>query len=1050
LNLSEKRRHFKSEDNIDLKSENEMPNILFKPFMKNERRQHKMERIRKIVILLVMVNLTIGFIASQSSAETPVIGFIAQDTTWTQANSPYVTLGNIIVQESLTLTIEPGVTVLFDSGHSLTIEGTLIARGTDKQGIEFTPKGEKKPGAWGGILFEDSSSDARFDDAGNYISGSILQYCTVEFAKTAVNANSASPFIDHCVIRNNTSGGISISNGDIVVIQDNTVVDNSDSGISLENSESIILIGNTVVGNTAKNIGGLLKGYTGGGIHVEDSTGTITKNTLIRNIAPGWRGYGSCGGSIYVENSTVTITNNILTGNIATGGGWNHGGGIYVENSTVYITNNTLTGNTATSGMAGHGGGIYVKSGTVTITDNTLTGNTADYYGGAIHAGGDTIISDNTITENRSKWGAAIDYSGSREITGNLIANNVGENAVYIKSNPMFTRNAIIDNQTKYNLYYARSKGSPNLNATNNYWEVTTEVEVRIKIYDFFIDNSKAAVDVIPFWFENPLPLGSLAVSVSPKALPADGKSTATITATLKDSKGNPVVNEPLTMVVSQGTSNLSAVKNNGDGVYTAMYTASRTVGNEIIWVIAPNSRLAKSVEIELTEPGALPPKTLSIPDTEAAAGGAVDIPVEIDDITGVAKADIELSYDAKFLEVQDVNGTDLIKGLTLTTKADVAGKLTISLAGAKGLAGGSGVMFHITLKIAKDAPVGETEIKLESIALYDEAGKEIPSTGTNGKLNVKEYQPISSFKLSLDEGINIVSLPLQPQTPFTARSFAEKLGLTMLISYNTEQDEFIPFVPDVFEGDGFSIEGGKGYIVNALESKEVTFTGTAWSNAPSIISPSPSKANSHWAFVVCGTIYDESQIVRKSTKLTVTVENLRTGSVAEAVVNQLEQGKFAIALVDMNRKAVVVADELMTVHIADAAGNVISGPITHRISAEDIAKGYTKFNMRLGDIIPEKSALLQNYPNPFNPETWIPYQLAQDGNVAIRIYNINGQLVRAINLGYKGKGFYLSKDRAAHWDGMNKLREKVSSGVYIYSIDAGNFRATRRMLIVK
>jgi len=1039
-----------------------------------------MQRFRVIVILLSMVNLIISFIASQSWAETPIIGFIAQDTTWTQANSPYVTLGNIIVKEGVTLTIEPGVAVQFDSGDSLVIKGTLIARGTNKQDIKLTPKEDRKPGAWGSILFEDSSIDAKFDGTGNYLSGSILQYCTVEFAETAVEANSASPFIDHCMISNNASGGISISKGEIVVIQDCTVADNGGRGIVVY-SESVTLTRNTVTDNTAtvsgsgiyvssgtatisyntvtRNRARLTKSY-GGGIYVEDSTVTITNNTLTGNITTGrgWYGYG---GGIYVKNSTVTITNNILTGNIATGGGPNCGGGIYVENSTVDITNNILTGNIATSGMGSHGGGIHIKSGTVTITDNTLTGNTADHYGGAINAGGSTIISDNTITENRSKRGAAIDYSGSREITGNLIANNVGENAIYIKSNPTVTGNAIIDNQTEYDLYYA---GSPNLNATNNYWGGTTEVEIRVKICDFFADDGMAIVNIVPFLVENPLPFGNLTVVVSPQELPADGASTATITATLKDSNDKPVLDESLTMVVSQGTGTLSAVKNNGDGNYTTTYSASRTAGSEIIWVAAPNSRLAKSVEIELTEPGALPPKTLSIPDTEAAAGGAVDIPVEIDDIAGVAKADIELSYDAKFLEVQDVNGTDLIKGLTLTTKTDIAGKLTISLTGAKGLANGSGVMFHVTLKVAKDAPVGETEIKFESIALSDESGKEIPSTGTNGKLNVKEYQPISSFTLSLDEGINIVSLPLQPQTSFTARSFAEKLGLTMLISYNTEQDEFIPFVPDVFEGNGFPIEGGKGYIVNALEAKEVPFTGTAWSNAPSLISPSPSKENSHWAFVVCGSIYDEShsfatwftpsrkqrQIVRKSTKLTVTVENLRTGAVAEAVVNQLEQGKFAAALVDMNRKAVVVADEHMTVRIADAIGNVISGPTIRRISIEDIAKGYAKFNMRLGDVIPEKSVLLQNYPNPFNPDTWIPYQLAQDGNVAIRIYNINGQLVRSINLGYKGKGFYLSKDRAAHWDGMNELREKVSSGVYFYSIDAGNFSATRRMLIVK
>ena len=127
-----------------------------------------------------------------------------------------------------------------------------------------------------------------------------------------------------------------------------------------------------------------------------------------------------------------------------------------------------------------------------------------------------------------------------------------------------------------------------------------------------------------------------------------------------------------------------------------------------------------------------------------------------------------------------------------------------------------------------------------------------------------------------------------------------------------------------------------------------------------------------------------------------------------------------------MNRNAVVSADELLKICITDAAGNVISGPIKHRINVDDLTKGYATFNMRLGDVIPEKSALLQNYPNPFNPETWIPYQLAQGSNVALKIYDINGQLVRAINLGYKREGLYLSKGRAVYWDGRNKETRRL------------------------
>jgi len=93
---------------------------------------------------------------------------------------------------------------------------------------------------------------------------------------------------------------------------------------------------------------------------------------------------------------------------------------------------------------------------------------------------------------------------------------------------------------------------------------------------------------------------------------------------------------------------------------------------------------------------------------------------------------------------------------------------------------------------------------------------------------------------------------------------------------------------------------------------------------------------------------------------------------------------------------------------------------------------------------------LYANYPNPFNPDTWIPYYLPQDADVTIQIYNSAGQLVRTLNFGRKAAGIYLDKDKAAYWDGCDSLGEKVASGVYYYTLQAGEFRATRKMLIVK
>ena len=112
--------------------------------------------------------------------------------------------------------------------------------------------------------------------------------------------------------------------------------------------------------------------------------------------------------------------------------------------------------------------------------------------------------------------------------------------------------------------------------------------------------------------------------------------------------------------------------------------------------------------------------------------------------------------------------------------------------------------------------------------------------------------------------------------------------------------------------------------------------------------------------------------------------------------------------------------------------------------------QGIANLQKLLASLIPEETALLANYPNPFNPETWIPYQLAESGEVSLTIYDINGQLVRRLEVGYKAAGMYRSRNRAAYWDGRNQLGESLASGVYFYTLTAGEFSATRRMLILK
>ena len=96
------------------------------------------------------------------------------------------------------------------------------------------------------------------------------------------------------------------------------------------------------------------------------------------------------------------------------------------------------------------------------------------------------------------------------------------------------------------------------------------------------------------------------------------------------------------------------------------------------------------------------------------------------------------------------------------------------------------------------------------------------------------------------------------------------------------------------------------------------------------------------------------------------------------------------------------------------------------------------------------RTVLHQNYPNPFNPETWIPYQLAQDADVTIAIYDSAGHVVRMLDLGHGPAGFYIDKSKAAYWDGRNEVGEQVSSGLYFYTIQAGEFTATKKMVVAR
>jgi hypothetical protein len=97
-----------------------------------------------------------------------------------------------------------------------------------------------------------------------------------------------------------------------------------------------------------------------------------------------------------------------------------------------------------------------------------------------------------------------------------------------------------------------------------------------------------------------------------------------------------------------------------------------------------------------------------------------------------------------------------------------------------------------------------------------------------------------------------------------------------------------------------------------------------------------------------------------------------------------------------------------------------------------------------------KQTTILQNYPNPFNPETWFPYDLAEEAEVILKVYDVRGGLVRQLDIGLQKPGSYRSQEKAAYWDGRDQSGTKVASGIYFYTFSAGDFQRTRRMVILK
>ena len=253
----------------------------------------------------------------------------------------------------------------------------------------------------------------------------------------------------------------------------------------------------------------------------------------------------------------------------------------------------------------------------------------------------------------------------------------------------------------------------------------------------------------------------------------------------------------------------------------------------------------------------------------------------------------------------------------------------------------------------------------------------------------------------------------------------------------------------------------------NSSNTKDVTFTA-------------PNAVGAHF-YSVCvdavpGEANPDTNCSESWVTITVQQESVPEDVNSDGIVNILDLalvdsrfGETGENAADVNEDGIVnIADLLL---VAKAMGEIAAAPSANAMTLDvltipqiqqwlteargldnslDYQRGISVLEQLLAALTPEETRLLANYPNPFNPETWIPYQLAEAAEVILTISAVDGTVIRTWVLGHQTTGTYQNRSRAVYWNGRNTLGEQVASGVYFYTLTAGDFTATRKMLITK
>lgn len=275
--------------------------IICKPF--------KNSKFYRTQILICILSLLVF----QSVAQTNVSGIINSNTLWNIAGSPYMVVGNVLVDSGFVLTIDPGVVVKVAPAKSIQIRGTLRAVGTATNKILFTSNSMTPlPGDWYGIQFDPRSEDYNFTTG----AGNIFKNCELEYATVAIYMQYCTAYIDSNLFKHNTSYSINIDGGNGLNPQ----------RVELTNN----IFTRTSSGASCVAVSGIY------------SDVLIKDNIFCKNSSVA---YGTAIALSAASNDSTVVSGNVIANNIANGG-FNYGSVLHCSAYDSYIFKNSIVQNT--------------------------------------------------------------------------------------------------------------------------------------------------------------------------------------------------------------------------------------------------------------------------------------------------------------------------------------------------------------------------------------------------------------------------------------------------------------------------------------------------------------------------------------------------------------------------------------------------------------------------------------------------------------------------------------------------------------------------------